>query len=478
MSLNNQSPFRLQNQGFFFISVLFLAIIILSGCTGKGDLKFNAPNSPDEFNISGKISLPEIVETDQTASIRSSLTSISDFSTFSVTANGVSVRAEKDGSYSLKKVPVSDKFLIEATSGKIKLLKRLSLDDLYYTDLSNTEISLNSTSEALIWQIGLEYDKNLTAADIRAREYSDKVASVTTALKLALQLSPDAIPDTVAELSAVTTPARNAAGVIIEREIILREANSVLRNSFLRKDLDLLQVYLSPSFSNDWDSSSNWQDFFAYYEEFFAEKTYSEITWNIRDLEFLPDNKARIRTEVDVKVLHLASEETVYDQKYLFDAIWRKEGSFWKVYRNLPYRPTHPVQVGADARWGEIADAHRELQAALAREDLTVFENRISSVFGNDYDVTSTRADILSTAQSRFNAMDVKIATYSIDNISFNGNDLATVDCRAQVKVINLIPGVDIDSKVVSAQVIWRREDGVWKIYRNLPYRFSHKSSN
>ncbi|GAB4283030.1 MAG: hypothetical protein Kow0029_28890 [Candidatus Rifleibacteriota bacterium] len=464
----------LQKQSIAAFMILLTSLLLLSGCTGKGNLRFNDVSNVDEFNISGKISLPEIVETDLAASIRGSLTTISDFSNFKVSANGISVSASSDGSFSLKKVPVSDKLLVEASAGKLRLMKRLSLDDLYYTDLSNTIINLDSTVESLIWKKGLELGKNLTAADIRAREYADYVASVTTAFKLALQLTPSAVPTTVDELTAVVTPARSAASIILEREIVLREANKVLKNAFLRKDLELLKVYLSPSFSNDWDSTSSWQDFIDYYEDFFKEKTYSEVSWNLKDFEFLPDSKARVRTEVNVKVYHIASEQIVHDQNYLFDAIWRKEGSIWKVYRNLPYRATHPTQVGADARWGEIADAHRELQAALNTETLSVFENRVSTVFGNDFDVTSTQNDLLSTAKARFDSMDVKIATYTIDRIDFNGSDLATVHCRAEVKVINLIQGIDIDSGLVSASVIWRRENGNWKIYRNLPYRFSH----
>lgn len=456
------------------IYFLALAALLISGCTGHGDLRFNPPSSADEFAIAGRINLTAIVETELATTLKASLTTISDFSTFSVSANGVTVRAGKDGSFSLKKVPVSEKMLVEAVSGKIKLAKRLTLSDLYYTDLSKTEISIESTGEALIWAAGQEFNKDLTAADIRAREYSHLTASVTTALKLALQLSPAAVSKDVTELAAVKTPVRNAAQQILQRETILREANSVIRHAFMRSDLELIKVYLSPSFSNDWDMTSDWDDFITYHEEFFAEKSYSELDWQIKDLEFMPEGRARVRTEVKAKVFHHASEQIVLNQTYLFDAIWRKEGTFWKIYRNLPYRQTHPTQVSADARWGEIADAHRELQAALAVENIEVFKDRISSVFGNDNDVTSTFNDIITTAQARFNAMDVKIANYSIDNIEFHGTDLATVECRAQIRVISLVPGIDIDSGEITAAVEWRREDGVWKIYRNLPYRFSH----
>lgn len=451
-----------------------LSLLLIAGCTGKGDLTFNPPSSPDEFSISGKIVLAEIVESDLAASIKGNLTTISDFSTFSVSAEGVTVQANKDGSFSLSKVPVSEKMVLEAKSGKIRLLKRLSLNDLYYTNLSDINIDIQSTAEALVWYYGLEYNKNLTAADIRAREYVNHIASITSAIKLALQLAPAAIPSDITNLPAVTTAARTAAEVIVEREIVLREANSVLHNAFLRKDIDLLKVYISPSFSNDWDTTSSWQDFFDYYQKFFAENSFSKIDWTIKDFEFLPDNKARVRTEVAVKVYHLISEQTIYEKTYLFDALWRKEGSFWKVYRNMPYRPTHPSQLGADARWGEIANAHSELQAALAVENISIFENRISKVFGNDFDVSSTYNDLITTAQARFNAMDVKIANYSFEQIDFHGDDLATVKCRAQVKVINVLSGIDIDSGELTANVTWRREAGVWKVYRNLPYRFSH----
>lgn len=474
-SRKKPSWFQWQWSSISYFAFLIVLGILFSGCTGKGNLRFNDATSIDEFTISGKISFPEIIETDLAASLRTSLTNLSDFSAFKVEANGITVSPGKDGSFSLSKVPVSDKLTIEASSGKIRLIKRLSLDDLYYTDLSSTELSIQSTAEALIWKHGLTFNKNLTAADIRAREYVDYVATLSTALKLALQLSPAAVPGEVNDLSAISAPAIKAAEVILEREIILRESNSVLKNAFLRKDLELLKVYISPSFSNDWDSTSNWGDFTNYYQEFFAEKTYTDVEWKIVDFEFLPNSEARVRTEVEEKVFHIASEQVVHSQKYIFDAIWRKEGSFWKVYRNMPYRSNHPTQVGADARWGEIADAHRELQAALAVENLEVFRNRISTVFGNDWDVTSTQADLLSTAQARFNVMDVKIATYTIDRIDFNGADFATVKCRAEVRVISLIPGIDIDSGVVSAEITWKKEDDRWKIHRNLPYRFSHK---
>ncbi len=472
---NNQ--LRWHNFGFLYLLFLTACLLFVSGCTGKGNLRFNEPNSEDLFKISGQIAVSEIVETELAGSLRGSLTQIVDFKTFSVTANEVTVTADESGHFTITDVPVSEKMVLQARSGKLSFLKRLTLDDLYYTDLSASDISIQSTAEALIWQYGLEYNKNLTPADIRAREYENQVASLTTAIKLSLQLPTTSVPETILDLAAVVNPARNAAQVILERETILKEANSVFKHALLRKDLDLLKVYLSPSFTNDWDSSSSWQDFIDYHNEFFAEKSYSEIDWQIKDYEFMPDSKARVRVEAKVKVLHLLSEQTVSQNTWTFDAIWRKEGSFWKIYRNLPYRDSHPTQVGADARWGEIAQAHRRLQAALAREDLSVFSSHISPVFANDWDTTSTYNDLIKTTEARFNAMDVKIATYSIDHIEFNGPEMATVDCQAQVKVINVIAGVDIDSGPLKAKVVWRKEDGQWRICRNLPYRFSHQTS-
>ena len=51
--------------GNLLYSLILLSIMILfNGCTGKGDLRFNPPADGSEFDISGKLSLTEIVETD------------------------------------------------------------------------------------------------------------------------------------------------------------------------------------------------------------------------------------------------------------------------------------------------------------------------------------------------------------------------------------------------------------------------------
>lgn len=445
-----------------------------NGCTGKGDLRFKPLPDASYFDISGQLSLPEIIETDLTASVRAGLGQITDFTAFKISAEGVEAQVNKDGSFQLKDVPFSEKMVLEAKANKVILQRRVSTDELYYSDLSSLVLNLQTTAEALIWKQGVELKKNLTAADIRAREYETLVTDLVTALKLSLQVPKASVTTSVLDLAAVKNAARTAATNILEREILLKEANSVMKHILIRKDLEMLKAYISPSFSNDWDSTSSWSNATSHFAELFDEFSFELVEWQIKDTEFLPDSRARIRTEVRVQLKSLITEQIVRDKTWLFDAIWRKEGSFWKIFRNMPYLDTHPTQVSADTRWGEIAEAHRELQAALAAENLNVFSDRISDTFGNDWDITSTKNDILITTQSRFNAMDVKIATYSIDRIDFIGDDLARVKCSAQVRVINLIPGVDIDSGIIRAVIDWRRENGVWKVSRNLPYRFSH----
>jgi len=456
---------------------LLAMVLIFNGCTGKGDLRFSPLPDSEHYKLSGQIKLPEIVETDLAGSFRNALTTISDFSAFNVSAGGVSSRPDKTGNYSLSQVPFAEDLVIKAESGKIALLRRVSPDELHYNDLSKLEINLQMTAEALIWQQGLSLNKNLTAADIRAREYETLVTEVVTALKLCLQLPDTAVPQTVLDLAAVKNAASSAASQILEREIMIREANSVLRHILLRSDIELLKVYISPAFLNDWDTTSNWNDVITHFTDLFKDFAFTEIDWQIKDSEFLPDNMVRVRTEAKIKLKSLRSEETVREKVYNFDAVWRKEGNFWKVYRNMPYRDTHPTEVHADSQWGEIADAHRELQAALSTEKLDIVMNRISQNFGNDWDVNSTYAELASCTQNRFNAMDVKIANYSVDSIDFYEADKARVKCSAQIKVISLLPGIDIDSGAIKAVVEWRRENGVWKIWRNLPYRFSHPTN-
>ena len=458
----------------FIIFIALSAIALISGCTGKGDLTFKKLPSTAEYDISGQIVLPEIIETDLKTSLRHALMSISDFTTFNVSSGNLSVSADASGNFSIKNIPFSDSIVLKAKSNKIELLKRVYPNELDFTDLSQTKIDIDSTAKALIWQFAKDSNKELTLADISAREYAPYVASVSYAIKLALQMPDSSVTNSILEVPAVATPAKSAAAIISSREYILRDSNSVFRNILLRKDLDLLKVYISPSFSNDWDSTSNWNDIISYFTTIFAEKKVLDVEWNVQDIELTPENTARVRTEAKLFLKDILSDQNIETQKFTFDAIWRKEGSFWKIMKNLPYRLDHPSQVGADTRWGELAEIHTKLKAAIAVEDTNTLESYISDNFRNDFDVTSNKNDLIKTAQARFNAMDVKISTYAINKITFTGTDSAEVDCTGQVKVINLIPGLDIDSGSIHSIIEWRRENGVWKIFRNLPYRFTH----
>ncbi len=458
----------------FLMLLMLIQVILATGCGGTGNLRFNPLPSTQKYTLSGKIELPEIVETDLLTSVRGNLQAITDFTKFKVYAGEHSAQVSSDGSFTLSDIPYSDKLMLQARAGKVSLLLRVYPTDLNYTNISKLSIGVNSTVQALIWKYASDTGKELTKADITAREYDDDVGSLTTAIKLALQLSPSNAGDDILTLPMVVNPALSAARKIQAREEVIRESNMVFKNIILRKDLTMFKSYISPSFSNDWDSSSNWSDITATFEKYFKDYNFLDIDWNIEQIEMLPDNMARVRIKAKAKLQGVLSEQITETSEYVFDSIWRKEGTFWKIYRNMPYKTSHPTQVGADARWGEIADIHRQLQVALANEDINVFKKYISPVFGNDWDPTSTYSDIIETAKSRFNHMDVKIATYSIDAIDFIGTDMARVHCSAEVRVISLIPGIDIDSGPIKAVVDWRREDGIWKIYRNLPYRFTH----
>lgn len=454
--------------------ILLMMVFLFNGCsaTQKGDLTFNDPTG-DTFNISGKIVLTDIIETD---SAHFSLATISDYSNFKVTAGEISAYADKNGYYTLKGIPFSDSLVIKAVSNKIGLLCRVTADEICYSDLSSLEINLKTTSEALVYQQGLLLKKNLTPTDIRAREYESGVADITTAIKLAMQLPKDSIKTTQLEIAAVTAAAKNVAIKCIERDNTLKDANTVLKHAFLRKDLDLIKLYISPSFGNDWDSSSSWNDLIGYFGEIFSKCEFQNLSWEIQDLELLEDSKARIRTKISAVLLNHAGEIEI-NKTWTFDALWRQEGSIWKLYRNMPYRDNHPTQVDADSRWGEIAAVFTELQNAVDREDINTISNRVSDVFRNEFDGNSTKNDLLLTAISRFNRMDVKVSEYSIDSIQFTSQDEAKVTCHGSIKVINIIKGVDIDSGDVQARITFHKEDGVWRIYRDMPYKFTHPTT-
>ena len=266
-----------------FYSIILLAmILVFNGCTThKGDLRFNTSSSSDIFNIYGKINLPEIIETD---SARASLTTLNDFSNFKLTAGEVTSQADKNGNFSLTGVAFSDSLVIGAVSNKIALLRRVTADELCYSDLSNIEINVNSTAEAMIYLQGVLLKKDLTPADIRAREYVDGIASLTSAINLSMQLPKASISKTNLELPAVISAAKEVAQKCISRDNVLKEANTVLRHAFLRKDLDLVKLYISPSFGNDWDTTSNWEDVVKYFENLFAKNDFVSLTWEIMEL--------------------------------------------------------------------------------------------------------------------------------------------------------------------------------------------------
>ena len=454
-------------------SIILLAmILIFNGCTThKGDLRFNTPSTSDIFNITGRIVLPEIIETD---SARLTLAALTDFSNFKLTAGETTAQADKYGNFSLDGVHFSDSLVISAISNKIALLRRVTADELCYSDLSNIEINVDTTAEAMIYLQGVLLKKDLTPADIRAREYADGIASLTSAIKLSMQLPKASISKTNLELPAVIAASKEVALNCVSRDNVLKEANTVLRHAFLRKDLDLVKLYISPSFGNDWDSSSSWEDVVSYFEKVFSKCDFVSLTWEITETELLENSTARIRTKVSAIVRENINDEIVCNKTWTFDALWRQEGTIWKLYRNLPYKDTHPTQVDADLRWGEIASAYAELQAAINSEDLTVIENRVSDSFRNAFDGNSTKNEVLLVATRRFNTMDVKVSEYAIEEIKFRDTNVAEVTCSGHIKLINIILGKDVESGLVRAKVIWHKEDGVWRIYRDMPYKFSH----
>lgn len=467
---------KIRRKAHRFYSIILLAmILVFNGCTThKGDLTFNSPSPGESFNIYGNIYLPEIIETEST---RASLTTLTDFSYFKISAGEVTSQANKNGDFSLTGVAFSDSLVIKAVSNKIALLRRVTADELCYSDLSSLQIDITSTAEALVYQQGLLLKKDLTPADIRAREYADGIASITFALKLAMQLPKASIDKTVLDLPAVTSAAKEVAQKCISRDSVLKDANTVLRHAFLREDLDLIKMYISPSFSNDWDSNSNWSDVVSHFEKLFSKNDYVTLTWEILETELLENNRARIRTKVNSVTKETKTDEISMNTTWTFDAYWQLEGTIWKLYKNMPYKDTHPTQVDADVRWGEIALAHAELQAAINSENIASLSYRISEAFRNAFDGNSTKNELILVATQRFNSMDVKLSEYSIDSIKFNGNERAEVTCSGRVKVVNLLLGKDVDSGTVKAKVIWIKEDGIWKIYRDLPYKFTHPLS-
>ncbi|MBI3039560.1 hypothetical protein HYY75_11050, partial [bacterium] len=390
------------------IGLLFFAVILSflsSGCE-NGNLRFN-PVSPDEnYALAGNISLSDPVESSLLTSFRrlnSDISVITDFSKFLLAAGVKSGYANKDASFRLERVPFSGDLLLSATLGKVVFLRRLYPVDLRMTDVSRLKIDIDSTSRALVWKKAKEQKIELTDADIGAREYSHLLASISSAIKLALQLPKKDVPKTILDLEMVLKPVNLAANTIEPREAILTEAHVTLQNAFLRKNLPLFGYYISTDFGNDWDSNSNYQDFINRISEVFKGNDVKIASYTILQMEFLPNNKARVRATGQISLTSKFSGLDSTTETYTSDVIWRKEGTFWKIHRNLPYQPGHPTQVGADARWGEIAGSHANLQVALFREDLPAFINLVSPNFSNDWDMNSTANDLLETARNRFN---------------------------------------------------------------------------
>ena len=455
---------------------VFSLIILLNGCQTGGNLKFKETSPENTFTISGRISIPEIIETELAGSLRSALTTLNDFTKFKISAEGVTAQVNKDGTFSLKNVPFSDKMVLKADANKLSLMLRVTETDLYFNDLTNVTINLRTTAEALIFLKGLESEKNLTPGDIRAREYTDEIDNLINAIKLVSQLSPSSVSQSILDLPAVAQPAKALAEKILEREANLKDANGVLRNMLFLKDINLLKTYFSASFKNDWDSSSNYDDLISAFEGYFAQYTFENVAWDVTESEFLPDNIARIRTRVTATIKDNISEE-VKPVTYNFDAYWRERRHILETLQKLSLQINSPQRRRSKQYWGEIADIIKQLNEALATEDISVFENYISQSFTNDFDTSSSYTDLIMTAQIRFVEMDVKISEYSVDRITFISSDAnyADVVCSGRVKVFNILPGVDIDSEKVSATLQWRKEGATWKIFKNLPYKFAHK---
>jgi hypothetical protein len=448
-----------------------------TGCLNQGNLTLIPPAPDETYVLSGSISLPEPVETDLMLSWRSPLADaavLADFSKFKISTETRYSYAEKTGAFSLSKVPYSETMILTASSGKVALQRRIYPDDLKTTSLTNLTIDLDTTARALIWTKAFELKKVLTEADIAAREHQNLVASVTQALKLALLMPSGDVPKTILDLAMVLNPAVTAANAIQPRETGLVEAHEVIYQNILREDRTILSYYISTGFSNDFDSTSNYSDFMSAITGYFADNVMKTASYTILQMEFLTGDQARVRIAMEASYTNYFSGLDGQTLRYTSDVFWKREGTFWKILRNVPYRSTHPTQVDVDGRWGELSRAHSELQEALFRENMDTLKGLVSLTFANDWDAYSTYGDMLNTAKARFDAMDVRVASYSVHSIEFQGNEYARVSCSGQVKVVSLQSGQEIDSGVVKAVVDWRRENGTWKLFRNLPYRFSH----
>ncbi|MBF0407123.1 MAG: hypothetical protein HQM10_07205 [Candidatus Riflebacteria bacterium] len=467
-------------KNFLMINASIILLILSAGCVNKGNLQFVEVPAAEEYLITGSILLSEPVESDLLGSLKlpsADLITNPNFEKFTVFVNNdqkTSSMVQKDGSFTLKKVPFSEKMVLNAVSGKIALKKRLTPDDLRKTDLSKTTINIDSTTKALIWEKAFQSGKNLSMADITAREYQSLLDKLYTAIKLSLQLPLKSVSTYNLDTAMVQNPALEAAQAILSREKTLVEAYSVLQNIVLRKDINLLRHYISYDFGNDWDSNANYSDLLSQFTIYFERNDFTIASYTIHQMEFMPDFKARVRVSFQASGTDRYSALPVSSPLFTCDVLWRLEGTMWKIYRNFPYKLSDPTQLGADSRWGEISSAHAALQHACSREVIASLSEHISENFGNDWDVYSTKNELIETAQDRFNNNDIKIASYTIKSIEFIGSDLAKVRCAGQVRVISHILGIDIDWGKIDAVITWKRESTGWKLFRNLPYKLHH----
>ncbi|HNV70509.1 MAG TPA: hypothetical protein PKO06_12485 [Candidatus Ozemobacteraceae bacterium] len=461
------------------IPLAALALVALvTGCTGHGDLRFAPFPAEEHYSVAGRINLTAVTESDLMWSLRgpaADIAVVTDFSKFVMSAGSASPKnAEKSGDFELESVKPADDLMLQAKADKVVLLRHIYLRDLRETDSRKLDISLLTTAKALVWKKARERNIELTDADISAREYEPWLASITTALKFALQMPDKDVPKTILDLSMVTTPVTAAANVIIPREKLVREAYSVFENALLNESERMLEYLISPDFSNDWDTESSYTDFQKTLADYFTTYDITVASYTIQELEFLPGEIVRARVFAQITAMHRVTGLSHQTALYHTDTFWQREGTYWKIRRNLPYKLTHPTQVAADARWGEIARAHVLLRDATYREDMEVFKTLFSTGFGNDWDIESTYTDFLLQTKKQFDENDTQLASYTIRSIEFVTSELAKARISFHLKFISHATGYIEDWGLTNAVVDWKWEDGAWKVFRNFPYKATH----
>ncbi|MBF0498911.1 MAG: hypothetical protein HQM09_02155 [Candidatus Riflebacteria bacterium] len=463
-----------QYRSMELLPVAILLLFTTLGCVNHGDLRPQPLPTEEVYTLAGTVATSDLVEKDLLASRLTDIAHLTDFTTFEIVAGNRKTRANKDGTFTLSDIPFSSDLVVTASASKVIFKLRLYPADLRTTDVKRLAFSVESTVAALIWERAHAAGTELTEADIAAREYVASTTQIASNLRLALQMPKKSVPQTLLDLPVIVNAVNDAAARIIPRESVLTESLSVVQNIFIRRDLKLLENYISPDFGNDWDTTSSYNDCLSTVASMFKQFEIKNASYTIHQMEFLPGELARIRVSFQLDLFDINMGMGHSTDIYTSDVIWRREGTFWKIFRNLPYKKTDPTQVGADSRWGEIARAHAALQYAVTREEIATLGSYISENFGNDWDANSTKSDLLLCAKNRFLVCDVKIASYTIRSIDFIGTDLARVHCAGQVRVINTVLGIDIDWGTVNAVIEWRLEGGSWKLSRNLPYRLTH----